>query len=68
LDDVSPVIVGKIGESGEVLGVMVEVTEYEDGVFDERSGVLDDVVHGIDVLDAFSGHGIGGRKAVKVDK
>ena len=35
LNDVSPVVVGKIGEFGEVLGVVVEVTEYEDGVFGE---------------------------------
>ena len=35
LDDVSPVVVGKIGEFGKVLRVVVEVTEYEDGVFGE---------------------------------
>jgi len=35
LDDVSPVVVGKVGEFGKVLRVVVEVTEYDDGVFGE---------------------------------
>ena len=35
LDDVSPVVVGKVGDFGEVLRVVVEVTEYDDGVFGE---------------------------------
>ena len=58
LDDVSPIVVGKIGESCELLWVVVEITKYEDGVFDERSGVFDYVIHGVDVLGAFFGNGI----------
>ena len=58
MDNVSPIVVGKIGESGELLWVMVEITEYENGVFGEGSGVFDDVIHGVDVLSAFCGNGV----------
>jgi len=68
LDDVSPIVVGKIGESGELLWVMVEITEYESGVLGKGSGVFDDVIHGVDVLGAFSGNGVGSGETVKVDK
>ena len=35
LDDVGPVVIGKVGDFRELLGVMVEIAKYEDGVFIE---------------------------------
>ena len=58
LNNVSPVVVSKIGESGELLRVVVKVTEYEDGVFDEGPGVFDDVVHSVNVLGTFCSDGV----------
>ena len=35
LDDIGPVVIGKVGDFRELLGVMVEIAKYEDGVFAE---------------------------------
>jgi hypothetical protein len=32
LDDVGPVVIGKVGDLRELLGVMVKIAKYEDGV------------------------------------
>jgi hypothetical protein len=35
LDDIGPVVIGKVGDFREFLGVMVKIAKYEDGVFAE---------------------------------
>ena len=68
LDDVSPVIIGQVGDSRKLLGVVVEITKYENGVLAERSGIFDDIIHGVYVLGSFLSNGVGSGKTVEVDK
>jgi hypothetical protein len=68
LDDVSPVIIGQVGDSRKLLGVVVEITKYENGVLAERSGIFDDIIHSVDVLGSFLSNRVGCGKTVKIYK
>ena len=58
LNEVSPVVIGKVGDFGEMVGVVVEISKDKNKVNLELLKVFDDGVRGIDVFVPFSSNGV----------